>query len=233
MIIAEIGNNHLGDIESFKEHIRVAKECGADMVKGQAFLARDIWRSGSMPRDFYLQCELTLDQYIDMIYYSRALGIELFYSVFSKALEDIHFHQKYHKIAGGRVKKNLAMIENRDVENMLVSIPEGSRKPALRSAKILHVSTYMTQFPGLENIKFLSSYYGRRCGYSDHTIGIDACVKAVKEYDAHIIEKHFTLSRDLIYKGIQFRDGVHGALPSELEKLCNEIKGGNYDLLHL
>lgn len=34
-VIAEIGHNHQGDLETAKEMLRVAKECGADAVKLQ------------------------------------------------------------------------------------------------------------------------------------------------------------------------------------------------------
>ena len=39
MLIAEISNAHLGDLNVAKEMIRIAHECGATHVKGQAFKA--------------------------------------------------------------------------------------------------------------------------------------------------------------------------------------------------
>jgi N-acetylneuraminate synthase/sialic acid synthase len=35
LVIAEVGHNHQGKLETAKEMVRVAKECGADAVKLQ------------------------------------------------------------------------------------------------------------------------------------------------------------------------------------------------------
>ena len=40
-IVAEIGNNHEGDIEIAKEMIDAAIDCGSDAVKFQTYLAEE------------------------------------------------------------------------------------------------------------------------------------------------------------------------------------------------
>ncbi len=223
MLIAEIGNNHLGDFEKAKELIRVAKESGAHIVKSQAFLARDI-RSGSMPQEFYRQCEFEFDQYVDLIQYARSIGIDMFYSIFSKSLDPLVYHQNWHKIAGAQVKQGFTFVEKKDTKSVIVSIPEGARKPVLHNAHILHVSSYLTMYPGLENITYLSAYYKRSAGYSDHTVGVDVCIRAYREFQAPIIEKHFTVSRDISFNGVKYRDCVHAADPKEMEILAKVME---------
>lgn len=56
-------------------------------------------------------------------------------------------------------------------------------------------------------------------GYSDHSIGIDACVYAYS-LGANIIEKHFTLAVD---KKNSFRDHKLSATPLELKKLIKKL----------
>ena len=101
--------------------------------------------------------------------------------------------------------------------------------PNLLEANVLYASEYMTIDPRFKNITFLNEYYGRKVGYSDHTIGIEYCLEALLEYECPVIEKHFTLTRDLYFRGVQFRGAIHGALPYELERLAQcKQRGGEY-----
>jgi sialic acid synthase SpsE len=42
MLVAEISNVHFGSVLKARELIMTAYECGADLVKGQAFKAEDV-----------------------------------------------------------------------------------------------------------------------------------------------------------------------------------------------
>ena len=42
-VIAEIGHNHQGNLDTAKEMFRVAKDCGADAVKLQKRFNRDLY----------------------------------------------------------------------------------------------------------------------------------------------------------------------------------------------
>jgi len=221
LLIAEIGNLHDGNLKTAKEMIRIAKESGADLVKSQAFLAKDL--NGSMPKDFYKKCEFTFDEHLELIYYAdEVLKIPMFNSIFSTEYEDLNLHQTFIKIAGGQ-SSNKDYVNKRDTFRAIISLKENSYLPQLKRARVLHVSDYLTTCPNLERIRFLSELYKRPCGYSDHTVGIDTAINAVKVWDANVIEKHFTLTRDIKFKGKQFRDAIHAALPKELETLAKTI----------
>lgn len=219
MLIAEIGNNHLGRIEKFKELILAARDAGATVVKSQAFVAEDL-KGVSLPLAFYQQCQFSLDEYVELIWWSRETAqIELFFSIFSRSLNPILKHQQYFKIAGSQSGLGFFDTESLDSDHTFVSIREGAKKPTLLLSKILHVSGYLSEAPALENIELLSECYQRRAGYSDHTLGLDACKRAVEDYKADVIEKHFTLTRDLYWEGVQYRDAIHSADKKQLLEL--------------
>ena len=58
-------------------------------------------------------------------------------------------------------------------------------------------------------------------GYSDHTVGNDACVIAAA-LGARILEKHFTLDHDFS----PFRDHQLSAEPAELSDLVERVRAG-------
>jgi sialic acid synthase SpsE len=60
---------------------------------------------------------------------------------------------------------------------------------------------------------------GHPVGYSDHTLGIDACLLAVA-LGARVIEKHFTISKN----HSEFRDHRLSAEPSELQLLVERVR---------
>ena len=62
------------------------------------------------------------------------------------------------------------------------------------------------------------AFPGYSIGYSDHTIGIDAAVAAVA-MGAQVIEKHFTLDKDL-----PGTDHILSATPAELREMVVRIR---------
>ena len=222
MLIGEFGNNHLGDLDVAKEYIRIGRESGCTHVKGQAFLAKDM--SGSMPNSFYQQCQFSFDEYVELIEYGDEIGIPVFFSIFSRQMESLSYHQQWHKIAGAQAKLNFNDISKKDTLRTIISIPEFSILPPVRKAHILYVTPYMAADPKLSTILFFKEYYGRPVGLSCHSVGIDSALKAIADFDIPILEKHFTLDKNIIHKGKIFRDSVHGCTPKELETLAGELR---------
>ncbi len=220
LLIAEIGNCHFGSIKRAKELIKAAHNSGADLIKGQAFHAKDI--QGSMPPEFYQKCEFSVQQYIDLIEYARDIGNDLFYSIFSPGFEQLSMYQIWHKTAGIQTR-NGAVNEHHDIANMIISVPRHVDLQTLyhfKHAEILHVSDYLVTDPQLEQIPILTNWLKRPAGYSDHTEGVHYAIVAYKEYGADIIEKHFCMKKNESFNGVVFRDTTHGATPDEFEKLA-------------
>jgi N,N'-diacetyllegionaminate synthase len=64
----------------------------------------------------------------------------------------------------------------------------------------------------------ISTEFGVKVGYSDHTIGIEVAIAAVA-LGARIIEKHFTISRDL--EGPDHKASLE---PAELKQMVESIR---------
>lgn len=220
IIISEVGNNHFGSMDRAKEMIRASIDNGADLIKGQAFDVDLI--SGSMTKEFYQMCKLEVAEYIELIDYARDLGSDMFYSIFPMGNDDyadLIAHMYHYKLSAGQ-SAGITDWEGLDLPDVFISIPEElTLFEKFNYAKILYASKYLEENPKLEKI----SKEGLD-GYSDHTIGINKCVEAAKEYGAYIIEKHFTLEKNIAFHGNIFRDTVHGLTPKELGKLCSIIK---------
>lgn len=227
MLIAEIGNNHFGSLEDAKKLIWTAKQCGADLVKGQAFIAEDI-KTGSMPLDFYQQCQFSLEEYIELIEYANDKMIDLFFSIFSPEMECLKLFQAWHKISGAQAKDIMNPAEV-DSPYMFISLPRDMPQKMVRlfkRARLMYVTDYFEDYPDIfEDTWARFNYLSRRqCGFSDHTIGTRYCKRAIKEYGINLIEKHFTLNKDLAWRGQVFRDTVHAADPKELTEIARLMK---------
>jgi len=221
ILIAEIGNNHCGDFNKAKELVRVAIDSGATLIKGQLFLSNK-FKGGSMPMDFYEQCQLKIYQYFELIEYAKELKSQMFYSIFTEDLNFFSKYQSFQKIAASQV---LEGIKISDRPTTFVSIPfdKIDKLPFLKKATILHVSDYCSPDAKLDTISILANCYQRNIGYSDHSIGIDNCLKAFNIYGSKVIEKHFILEKDknnIKFKQEIFRDSIHSATPREFELLA-------------
>lgn len=225
ILISEIGNNHCGDINVAKNMIKLSKNCGATHVKGQAFDPETL--KGSMPKEFYFKCAFSLDQYIELIDFGNSIGIPVFFSIFSEKFEKLKLHQSVHKISASQSKELSTDRDFRlvDSKNMFMSVngPEILNKGLMRKSAILYASDYMVPNPALANINELRKLGIKRVGYSDHTTGLEYSLMAIQKYNCRIIEKHFTLSRDIKYEDKVFRDCLHAAGPREMEILAKEL----------
>lgn len=184
-IIAEIGQNHQGNIEIAKQMIAKAKECGVDCVKFQKsclaekFTAAALERSYSGPNSWgqtygehKRHLEFTIIDYKELQRYSTELGI--FFT--ASAMDEVSLEQLYDldvpfiKIGSGDTN-NFPMIVNVACKPVPVIISTGMQKEAtirkvvdiLRSnAKenycLMHcVSSYPTQ-PEHVNLRLLEVY---------------------------------------------------------------------------
>ena len=85
-LIAEIGWNHMGDMELAKEMIWNAQDSGADIAKFQTWsvdrLKPGVWDTDGR-REIYEKAELDLDKHFELKEYCDKVGIGFMSSVFS------------------------------------------------------------------------------------------------------------------------------------------------------
>lgn len=224
ILIAEAGNCHFGDMDRAKEMIKIAKDCGADLVKFQAIEAEFVKPYGSMPEEFYDHVAMDIEEYKELIDAGNNIGIPVFFSAFGHKVKEIFAHTFYHKVSA-KQSPIWQFTEWMDKDSTFVSVnPDYGTPPELEKAKLLYATKYLPLSVDWEAFNSVCDYYERQIGYSDHSVGIENCLKAVNEYGADVVEKHFSLTRNLSWEGVQFRDAIHSALPKELENLARRIK---------
>ncbi|MCC6345836.1 MAG: N-acetylneuraminate synthase family protein [Nitrospirales bacterium] len=235
-IIAEIGANHEGNFDAAVQLIKAAKEAGADAVKFQTYRADKIvtWTETQRFQHFR-RLELTDDEFIrlaaiaaqeDIIFLSTPFDIQSadlldpLVPAFKIASGDLTCHPLLRHIAakGKPVLLSTGMADEAEIESALRIIEgEGNREVVL-----LHcVSSYPTA-PGEANllaIRALAKRFDKPAGYSDHTLGILACV-ASAAMGARVIEKHFTLDKTRT----TFRDHQLSADPADLRALVAQVR---------
>lgn len=224
IVIAEIGINHNGCIDVAHELIRKARVAGADVAKFQFYDPHAIFGpEGSHPNPEALAQNLTVqfgfDDARQLKTWCDDEGIEFAASVFD--LERlgwmIDLGVRRHKIAS-RVVENRELCERilATGQETYVSLGfwavEGVPFAAPNAHYLYCVPKYPTEFHDLVLPRdFKESRY---CGFSDHTVGIEAALVAAGR-GARVIEKHFTLNKDL-----PGPDHVCSATPEELAELC-------------
>lgn len=217
-IIAEIGINHNGDIQTALQMMEKASECGADAVKFQKRTLPNavpsyMWNDpketpwGHMTYLHYKELmEFGLLDYSRISEKARELGIDWSASVWD--VEAYMFMDQFNPVW---VKVPSAMNQNFELMDMvyrsypiIVSLGGLSHSEVMilndryPKAKFLHcVSNYPAKPEELNLlvIPFLRSL-GVDMGYSGHETGLATSVAAVA-LGASIVERHFTLDRSM------------------------------------
>lgn len=204
-IIAEIGQNHNGDMALAKKMIWQAKEAGCDVAKFQLYEARKLFtQSPDYPWfDYNCKTELTRDQVKELNEECKKADIEFMASVFDQErvdwLEELGV--KRHKIASRTVKHDKPLIEKvyGTGKPVLMSLGMWDEKKFpetpddARTAFLYCISKYPTP---LEDVQLHHVDFTAFAGFSDHTIGTAAPIAAMAR-GARIIEKHFTLDKNM------------------------------------
>lgn len=244
ILIAEIGNNHMGDVDLALELLEAAKDSGADLVKFQAGTGKGFARNkyNKAEVNFYNQFDLGLSGYNKLIKRGKELKIPVFFSIWDKKYNK-YWKLKYKKIPARQIF-DLKKITEQDSMNTFISIPDDvilSKQDLIflkdKKSYFLHtIPEYPTlRSPNLKRIEYLQEMLKPlfktkkdyicgvtpRVGYSDHTIGIKSCVKAVKKYGAVVIEKHFKLKE----QSGGLRDFVHSVSPDKFKEMRDKING--------
>ncbi len=244
-IIAEIGNNHDGDFNKAKDLVYAAKEAGVNSVKFQC-IDYEKWISAELPTfkralssgmrsqlERLKAIELSIDQYIELAKLCKKLSLDFGCTIFDKKiLKALENYLSYRKISSGEIfnidtinlhkDSNVPIIistglarDFSDIENALSLLSENN-------FYILHcVSCYPLPIENasMTNITLLHKKYGiDKVGYSDHTVGLEACSFALA-LGCKVIEKHFKLNEDS-----DIGDKPLSSDPSEMSKLVQIAK---------
>lgn len=227
MLIAEVGQNFMGDMNLARELICLAKNNGADLVKFQLYDHNILYGDNPDIPDVALSKEQAFGLFI----YGKNIGIEVFFSVF-----DVERVKWCEEMGVKRYKIAYSHNTNLDVVSPILETSKPiyvsvahinklrdwydwlSRQPS--QVKPLYCVSEYPASPdrlqlfdvSLEAPDPLKSTFKVFDGFSDHTIGLDACKIAISR-GAKIIEKHFCDVRRL---GVDARWSM---TPSELREL--------------
>lgn len=247
-IIAEAGVNHNGSFELACKLVDAAKEAGVNCIKFQTFKSNNLvshvaekaeYQRGTTGDgsqvDMLKDLELSYAEFINLKNYCDKVGITFLSTPFD--FDSIDFlnsiKMPFWKIPSGEITNLpylLAIAKTGKPVLMSTGMSEMAeigkainvlRENGTNEIKLLHCNTeYPTPFEdvNLKAMQTMRDKFGLEVGYSDHTKGIEVPVAAVA-LGATIIEKHFTLDRNM--KGPDHKASLE---PIELATMVQSIR---------
>ena len=224
LVIAEIGQNHNGDMELARQLITAAKENGADIAKFQLYNVDSIFPPTFEWYKEAKQAQLSREQVSQLNRWCQEADIEFMASVFDtdrvQWCQDIAI--KRYKIASRSIyDRKLRRAIAATGKDIIVSLgmSRGKRFPRINTTGKVDFLYCVAKYPtSPENLNFLKINFNKYSGFSDHTIGIEAALVAMSR-GAGIIEKHFTLDKNM------HGPDHHGSMePDELREIVNFSK---------
>jgi len=246
LVVAEAGINHNGQLELALDMIRAASDAGADIVKFQTHIPDaemvpdknlDSEAGSHVTRSLYdimTECMLSLEDHLVLRDRAKELGILFLSTPFS--VEAVDLLEKVgvpaYKIGSGEVT-NIPFLKYVASRKKPIILSTGTANweeigkavdAVKRDVPGLVVLQCTSNYPTLyENVNLgvmrrIEETYGVLSGLSDHCTGNYACFGAVA-LGACIVEKHFTLSRDL--PGIDQASSIE---PNELRDLVEGVR---------
>ena len=248
-IIAEAGVNHNGDISLARQLIDVAKEAGADAVKFQTFSAEKIatryaekaeylkrtTKQEESHYDILTKQELSEKAHLELKDYTERRGIMFLSTPYDKGSVDllVRLGVPALKVSSADIT-NHPLLAHVAAQKLPVILSTGmSTLDEVEDAVGVTKSTGNEQlillhcnfnYPArMEDINLramdtLRQAFGFPVGYSDHTMGFEVSLAAVT-MGAVVIEKHFTLDRNL-----PGPDHLASLEPTELKNMVTGIR---------
>lgn len=226
-VIAEAGVNHNGDINLAKQLIDVASEVGADAIKFQTFKADRLVTRDAPKADYQRQTTSTQESQFEMLQrleLSEAAHAELveyckkrnllfmstpFDEESADLLEDLGV--PVYKIPSGEIT-NIPYLNHVASKGKPLIVSTGMAylgevEKTVRTIEatgnsrfvLLHCVSNYPAAPediNLSAMKTMATAFNVPVGYSDHTEGLEIAFASVA-MGACVLEKHFTLDRDL------------------------------------
>ena len=218
-VVAEIGINHNGSMDTAKKLIKISSDAECDAVKFQkrtvdvVYTQEDLARSrenpfGATNGDLKYGLELGREEYKEIDQYCKSLNIDWFASCWDEASVDFieQFNPPCYKIASASLTDDGLLRHHRKYGRPIVLSTGMSTMEEIEHAievlgeddlVVLHsTSTYPAQLDEL-NLKMINTLlekYDLPIGYSGHEPGISTTF-ASAVLGASMIEKHITLDR--------------------------------------
>jgi N-acetylneuraminate synthase len=248
-MIAEISANHRQNFTEAVRLVEAAKEAGADAVKVQTYTAdtltinseRECFRmtgglwAGKTLYDLYSEAYMPWEWLPELKKAAGDLGLDFFSTAFDPSAVDYleQLGVPVHKIAsfeitdlplisymantGKPIIISTGMASLAEIEHAVGAARAGG---ATEIALLKCTSAYPApaEEMNLCTIPHLAQAFGKPVGLSDHTLGIAVPVAAVA-LGACIVEKHFTLSRNL-----GGPDAAFSLEPAEFREMVEAIR---------
>ena len=221
-VIAEIGNNHNGSFERAIEMIDLARTSGADCVKFQMRHLDQVYRKRSLKKngddlgteyviDLLYRFELDVDQHRQLAEYSTQIGIGYLCTPWDcKSIDVLEgFGVAAYKVASADLT-NLPLLDQliKTGKPLILSTGMSTTEEVKITVDFLNQhncqfallhcnSTYPTPLHDI-NLKWMFELRKMHplVGYSGHERGINISLASIA-FDACIIERHFTLDRNM------------------------------------
>jgi len=221
-IIAEIGQNHNGDMELARKMIRSAKDNGADVAKFQVFDADKVF--GKQDNEWYeynCKTQLSRENVLQLAEECKRVDIEFMASVF-----DVERIQWLEEAGVKKYKLASRSINDSELINAIVKTGKpiiislgywrGNEFPRINSSAPIYFLYCITEYPAkLKDLKLGLVDFTKYSGFSDHTTGVSAALAALSR-GTRILEKHFTLDKTMYGP-----DHSCSMIPGELRQIHN------------
>ena len=227
-IVAEIGSNHLGDMDECKRLMSMARDAGAQACKiqkrdNETLYTQEFYNSIYNSENSYAETygkhrdylEFTFGQYLELQEFAAGLGITFIATAFD--LPSVDFLEAidvpFYKIASGSISNPLLLRRVANIGKPILASLGGATNAEVELAVevlasrgaplvLLHcVAAYPARSPwfGLGRIDWLQERYPEHIvGFSDHDDGV-ALGGVAYAHGARVFEKHIT--RDHTNKG--------------------------------
>lgn len=237
-IVADIGSNHKQDLTLAKESIDAASECGANAIKFQSIQLDELYLyPDAKTAAFIKQLEFPEEWHQLLKEYCDKRGIIFFSSpTYLKAvdlLEEVNV--PIYKLASAQIGTFPQIIEKVAALNKPTIFSTGIagydeiikavnifKKHQNDKFIILHCNSIYPTPVEKVNLRLMQTYeymFDHPVGFSDHTNGTHIACAAVC-LGAKVIEKHFTLDRNLDTPD----SNSFACDPAELKRLVTEIR---------
>lgn len=248
-IIAEAGVNHNGRLDLALKLCDAAKECGVDAIKFQTWKTELIIAEGTKMAEYQKnnlnteesqfemlkKLELSYDQFTTIKEYCNKIGIQFLST--ADETESLDFLCElgipFIKLGSGDINnvpylryvagKGIPVILSTGMSSMkdVVFAYDTLKEAGADDITVLHCTT---NYPcpmnevNLRSMITIKDTLKCRVGYSDHTMGTEVPVAAVA-LGAEVIEKHFTLDRNM-----EGPDHPASLEPHELKEMVRQIR---------